>query len=81
MELEAQNDSEKELRNMLRALASSLHSLCEDGKLPMHSVNKLQNNQFAEGNPDGTLAVWRGYGVGYHHDPVGGRISYGSTDS
>lgn len=83
VELESKHDSMKELRKMLKALATSLDSLCRDGKIPQNSKNLLQNSQFNMPGPVGGAPVlaWRPFGGGYVHDPSGGRISYGSEDA
>jgi hypothetical protein len=83
VELESKHAGMKELRKMLKALASALSALCSEGKIPQDSQNLLQNNQFNLPGPVGGAPVlgWRPFGGGYIHDPSGGRISFGSTDA
>ncbi|KAK3281867.1 hypothetical protein CYMTET_10367 [Cymbomonas tetramitiformis] len=46
VELEFEQEALREMRKMLKALASTLNTLCKDGKLPEHSRNMLLNSQF-----------------------------------
>mmetsp|Transcript_34697 Transcript_34697/g.66267 ORF Transcript_34697/g.66267 Transcript_34697/m.66267 type:complete len:1019 (-) Transcript_34697:294-3350(-) len=82
-ELELEQEALREMRKMLKALSSSLHSLCKEGKLPEHSRNLLINPQFASAGKSSTTPVsgWRPFGSGYEHDAMGGRIGYGAADS
>jgi len=83
VELEFEQDALREMRKMLKALASSLSTLCKEGKLPIHSKNLLINPQFSVPGKMSNTPVqgWRPYGSGYVHDAEGGRIGYGSLDS
>jgi hypothetical protein len=77
----SKHDSMKELRKMLKALASSLDSLCREGTIPQNSKNMLQNSQFNLPGPVGGAPVlgWRPFGGGYVHDPSGGALQVESS--
>jgi len=65
-----------EMRNMLKALASSLSTLCQDGKLPTASKNRLPNPGFQQPGAllDGYPAAgWKPFERGYLTDARGGR--------
>eukprot|EP00899_Mesostigma_viride_P005769 jgi/Mesvir1/15193/Mv06430-RA.1 len=83
-ELASEQDSIRELRKMLKALASSLSVLCKAGKLPSKSRNLLQNPLFSlPGNTaDSPAQSWKPYGLGYIHDHGHGRMqSVDHTDA
>jgi len=71
-----------ETQNMLKALASSIHSVCQDGQLPATSKNRLLNADFQlgssmeEGYP---TQGWKPFERGYQVDFHGGRASAEGT--
>lgn len=71
-ELELEQEALREMRKMLKALSSSLHSLCKEGKLPEHSRNLLINPQFASAGKSSTC-VAHAY-THLHTAPKGGLL-------
>ena len=53
-ELVLEQDALKEMKKMLKALASTLRALCKEGTLPEHSRNLLLNPQFASAGKSST---------------------------
>ena len=71
----------KEMKKMVKALASSLSDLCREGRLPAHSRNLLLNPSFQEaggGAENYPAAGWKGYGSGYTHATNMGRPDDGT---
>mmetsp|Transcript_33240 Transcript_33240/g.105976 ORF Transcript_33240/g.105976 Transcript_33240/m.105976 type:complete len:263 (+) Transcript_33240:56-844(+) len=77
-------DALNELRKMLKALASSISNLCQEGRLQSGKNKNLLGNAAFEVPTKGEwpLADWKPYGTGwYTHDTRGGRMSVGEQQA
>jgi O-antigen biosynthesis protein len=96
-QLEEQNGQMRDVRKMLKTLATSLNDLCEDGLIPTAARNEVHNSQFATNeddpeiidNPsydrldekDKRFKSWSSFADGYNIDKKNGRISESSADT
>lgn len=96
-QLEEQNGQMRDVRKMLKTLATSLNDLCDDGLIPTTAKNQVENSQFALDEDDPSIVEspsyerleeknkrfksWSPFADGYNIDKRNGRISESSSDT
>ena len=87
----------RDVRKMLKTLATSLNDLCDDGLIPTTAKNEVKNSQFDLNEDDPSIVEspsyerleeknkrfksWFPFADGYNIDKRNGRISESSSDT
>lgn len=73
--LEIEKHTAFELQKVVKAMSSSLQTLCQEGKIYQKANNLLTNPSFSySGDGDHPTMGWKQFGEGYLHDSSGGRV-------